>query len=75
MRPSDMGQTIALIWLAVALGWAILWAATDLNHNRRYGNWDFGHMFSRLPTVALVALSWPVLLPVAFFERLAKRKR
>lgn len=70
-----MGQVVALIWLAVALVLGLVWGATDLAHNRRYGNWDFGRTISRLPVVLLVALAWPVLLPAACVDRAVRRKR
>ena len=70
-----MGQTLALIWLAVALLWGIFWAVTDLAHNRRYGNWDFGRTFSRLPVGAAGSIGWPVLFPAACIDHVAKRKR
>jgi hypothetical protein len=70
-----MAEVVALIWVAVTLALTALWAATDLIHNRRCGSWDVGRTLSRLPTVLLVALGWPILLPAACIGRLRKRKR
>ncbi|HEX3997578.1 MAG TPA: hypothetical protein VHX65_03400 [Pirellulales bacterium] len=70
-----MGQILALIWIAVALLLSLVWAATDLVHNRLYGNWDVGRTLSRLPIVMLVALGWPVLLPASCLERMRRGKR
>jgi len=70
-----MGQILALIWVAGTLVLALVWAVADVVHNRLYGNWDVGRTLSRLPTVLLVALGWPVLLPAACINRLGKWKR
>jgi hypothetical protein len=70
-----MLEVIATIWVAVTLVLGAAWAVTDLAHNRRCGGWDLGRTLSRLPTVLLVALGWPVLLPAACIDRARKRKR
>jgi hypothetical protein len=70
-----MIEPIVIIWITVTLALGIVWAATDLAHNRLCGHWDLGRTLARLPTVLLVALGWPILLPAACIDRVCKRKR
>jgi hypothetical protein len=70
-----MVEVIAWIWIAVTLALGAAWAAADLAHNRRCGTWDVGRTLSRLPTVLLVAMWWPILFPASCIGRARNRKR